>query len=240
MAWSDASGLKDLGERVIPDAVNADDWVAAKLLEQHLARYEMASRSVVDRDVLDVACGSGYGSLAMALAGARHVTAADIDEAVVRYARRRYSHPNIAFRCCDVDTIKDAYDIVTCFETLEHVGDPKGFLEALRKRLRPNGMLMVSATTVETKDIYPFHLHDFTIESFERLCTSAGFNILERRCSSFLATAAQVRASMREHFVLPRPATVLSNPFRAARNIANACLFRGLNYENWVLTACLG
>jgi 2-polyprenyl-3-methyl-5-hydroxy-6-metoxy-1,4-benzoquinol methylase len=235
--WSDASGLKDIGERVIPDAVNPEDWVSTNLLKQHMARYDAACAIVTDKVVLDIACGSGYGSKILAEHGARSVLAVDIDDATIRYAEQRYAHPLVTFRCCGIDNISDDYDVIVCFETLEHVRKPQQFLAALHRRLTPNGRLLVSATTVETKDIYPFHLHDFTPESFENICVYAGFEVLERRQLSFTATAAQVRASMGEHLVLPRPATVLANPLRAMRNIANACLFRGLEYQNVLLTA---
>ena len=66
---------------------------------EHLWRYKFAAERTRGRRVLDMACGSGYGSHYLATqGGAQHVTGVDIDPDAIRYARLRYRQDNLQFR----------------------------------------------------------------------------------------------------------------------------------------------
>ena len=60
--------LQFTGERMIP-AINK----GASLYYEHLIRYFFASQFVKDKVVLDLGCGTGYGSYIFSLGGARKV-----------------------------------------------------------------------------------------------------------------------------------------------------------------------
>jgi len=71
--------------------------------ELHLRRYELACRFAEGLDVLDAACGTGYGSAMLARLGcARAVTGMDIDADAVGYASRRHGSKKVGFRVGDV------------------------------------------------------------------------------------------------------------------------------------------
>ena len=55
-------------ERLIPE-----QGCNEQVIRQHIARYEFASELVVGKTVLDVACGSGYGSVMLGEKGAKRV-----------------------------------------------------------------------------------------------------------------------------------------------------------------------
>jgi predicted RNA methylase len=58
---------------------------------EHLCRYEYAKQFVEDKDVLDLACGTGYGGAMMFDAGARSVLGIDADSLTVAQAERSYA-----------------------------------------------------------------------------------------------------------------------------------------------------
>lgn len=99
--------------------------------------------------VLDVGCGAGLLSEAMALAGAE-VTAIDLAADLIRVARlhARESGADIDYRVQSAEALAEAepggFDAVTCMEMLEHVPDPGAVLAACARLLKPGGRLFVS------------------------------------------------------------------------------------------------
>lgn len=99
--------------------------------------------------VLDVGCGGGLLSEAMAKLGAR-VTAIDLAEDLVKVATLHSleSGVQVDYRVQSVEALAaerpGSYDIVTCMEMLEHVPDPAAILQACATLLKPGGHLFVS------------------------------------------------------------------------------------------------
>ena len=74
------------GERVNPDFKDAN-------FLNHRKVYQFVSQCVADQVVLDVGCGTGYGSAILAQQ-ARQVVGIDYSAAAIRFARRRYPKPD--------------------------------------------------------------------------------------------------------------------------------------------------
>jgi 2-polyprenyl-3-methyl-5-hydroxy-6-metoxy-1,4-benzoquinol methylase len=138
------------------------------LLEaEHLARYWWASRFVADKRVLDAGCGTAYGTEILAGAGASEVVGVDIDPGVVEAARQR-GGVDVSFEVADARELpfaNEAFDMVVCFEVIEHVEDPESILDELRRVLGADGLLAVSSPN---RDVYPpgnpHHMHEFVPE----------------------------------------------------------------------------
>lgn len=100
-------------------------------------------------DVLDVGCGGGLFSEAMAAAGAR-VTAIDLSEPLLEVARLHALESGrvIDYRLDSVETLADQgpqrFDLISCMELIEHVPDPQSVLDACARLLRPGGLLCLS------------------------------------------------------------------------------------------------
>lgn len=93
--------------------------------------------------VLDVGCGGGLLSEALAREGA-DVTALDLSPVFIEIAKEhaRQSGLKIDYKCCPVGEIKPGYlfDVIVCAEVLEHVDDVPCFLKDSIRLLKPGGL----------------------------------------------------------------------------------------------------
>lgn len=100
-------------------------------------------------EVLDVGCGGGLLSEALASRGAR-VTALDLSPEVLEAARLHLyeSGLKVDYREQSVESLADEcparFDAITCMEMLEHVPDPASVVEACARLLKPGGRLFLS------------------------------------------------------------------------------------------------
>lgn len=129
------------GERFVPS-------ISGEIRHEHLHRYAFALPLVNGKDVLDVACGEGYGSALLA-ASARHVTGADISADVVEEARKTYArHNNLQFvhgNAAVLPFASQSFDVVVSFETIEHHDRHEEMLAECARVLRPDGLLILSS-----------------------------------------------------------------------------------------------
>jgi 2-polyprenyl-6-hydroxyphenyl methylase / 3-demethylubiquinone-9 3-methyltransferase len=98
------------------------------------------------RRVLDVGCGGGILSEALAGAGAL-VTGIDADPGAIAAASAHAEAQGLAVEY-QATAIEDfeapPFDVITCMELLEHVEDPQLLITHCVRLLRPGGFLLVS------------------------------------------------------------------------------------------------
>jgi 2-polyprenyl-6-hydroxyphenyl methylase/3-demethylubiquinone-9 3-methyltransferase len=100
-------------------------------------------------EALDVGCGGGLLSEAMAREGAK-VTAIDLAPPLLEVARLHQfeSGLTVDYREISAEALADQhggrFDVVTCMEMLEHVPDPASVIEACARLLAPGGRLFLS------------------------------------------------------------------------------------------------
>jgi SAM-dependent methyltransferase len=171
-----------------PERIDVPDRLPRTKEEcEHLARYEWAA-SQVHGEVLDVACGTGYGS--RLLAHSARVSGVDRDEQSVQTARSRVSG---AFLVAEVPPIPfpgDAFDFVTSFETVEHISDDLGFVREITRVLRPGGTLLMSSPNMDISapDGVPrnrWHAREYTLSSLTTLLAEAGLQPCQAYGQSF-------------------------------------------------------
>ncbi|MBO1020553.1 glycosyltransferase [Methylobacterium sp. SD274] len=149
--------------------------ISGPIRHQHHHRYLFATRFCLGLDILDVACGEGYGSALLSTV-ARSVIGVDLDEATVDFARRNYVKDNLSFRKGDAANIQDreSFDVVVSFETIEHLVEHQAFMIGVKNALRADGLLIISSPD---KDVYTledgheneFHLKELTRPQFDAL-----------------------------------------------------------------------
>lgn len=165
--------MKFTGERMIPDYNEGQE-----IYLEHMTRYFFASQFVKNKVVLDIACGSGYGSDYLLQAGAEKVIGIDISEETINYCKEKYFESKIDFLVGDVEKIpldNSSVDVVISFETIEHVDEKTQiiFLQEVKRILKKDGVFVVSTPN---SLVYPkgnkFHLKELNYEEFSNLLNS--------------------------------------------------------------------
>ena len=118
--------LELTGERTLPDVPAENYW-----FRRHLAVYEWVAERCAGRDVVDMACGEGYGVDVLARR-ARHVTGVDANPDAHEHARLKYTRPGVRFVRDLVESYAEPCDAVVFLQTIEHVQDPEAVLRHFR------------------------------------------------------------------------------------------------------------
>jgi len=141
---------------------------------EHIHRYQLATILSKGKDVLDIACGAGYGSWMIAQ-DAHRVYGVDASGEVVAHATQRFKHANLTFHqgfCAEIPLTDACVDTVVSFETLEHIFEQDAFLDECRRVLRPDGILIISTPNLEVynlgrNDRNPFHVKELSRTELE-------------------------------------------------------------------------
>jgi SAM-dependent methyltransferase len=137
-------------------------------------RYAMAQSLVGGCRVLDYGSGEGYGTATLANHAAS-VTGVDIDPAAIAHAQAKYvSVANISFEAITDHRLPypdGSFDVITCFEVIEHVPDPALVIAEIARLLSKDGLLLISTPNkaeYSDKNNYKneYHLKEFYIEEF--------------------------------------------------------------------------
>lgn len=136
---------------------------------EHAARYGFALPFVEKKSVLDIACGTGYG-LGLLKARARHVVGVDVNFSAMEAAKSECSATasvllgdGLMLPFCD-----ESFDVVTSFETLEHLHERGKFLGELKRVLKHGGTLILSTPSalytqpINGKPSNPFHVFEYS------------------------------------------------------------------------------
>jgi SAM-dependent methyltransferase len=137
---------------------------------EHLARYRWASTLVEGRRVLDAGCGTAYGSMMLAEAGALEVIGVDRAPEVLEAVRADMPSA-VVLETADVTSLPypdGRFDVVVCFEVIEHLNDRGRALDEFRRVLTSAGVLAISSPN---RDVYPpgnpHHVREYTPAELE-------------------------------------------------------------------------
>ena len=151
--------LPSSGERCTPT-------VGDQIQHEHFHRYLLAVRFCEGKNVLDVACGEGYGTALLGTV-ARTVVGVDSSPEAIAHAGKHYGSKTVAFELAEATALPlddSSVDTVVCFETLEHLTDHDGLLSELRRVLRPDGVVLLSTPDRDTylagEAPNPYHLRE--------------------------------------------------------------------------------
>jgi SAM-dependent methyltransferase len=163
--------LELTGERTLPDVPAENYW-----FRRHEAVYEWIAARCAGLEVIDMACGEGYGSELLARR-ARQVTGVDANPEAHQHARLKYERPGLRFVRDLVERYAEPCDALVFLQTIEHLEDPQRVLDHFRTLLRPGGTAYVSTPTVLTlaprgapKSDNPWHVREYRAEDFRALC----------------------------------------------------------------------
>ena len=139
-------------------------------------------------DVLDIGCGNGFLTYDIAKK-ARSVTAMDLNEKNIEFAKRNFNKENIEYICGDVTKFdfKGRWDVITLSNVLEHIEDRHSFLLKI-KGLANKFLVRVPVLNRDWLTYYKrelgveyrldlTHKIEYTMESFARELEKAGLAI---------------------------------------------------------------
>jgi 2-polyprenyl-3-methyl-5-hydroxy-6-metoxy-1,4-benzoquinol methylase len=143
----------------------------------HLRAYDEAVAHAAGRDVLDVGCNTGYGTMRFEPV-ARRVVGVDVSPRAIEAARARASDGRPEFVLSsglDLPFGDAEFDLVTSFQVLEHVPDPRAFLADLARVTRPGGQIILATPNAAIR-LYPgmtpwnrFHVHEYVADELRAL-----------------------------------------------------------------------
>lgn len=153
------------GERMIPEKSDpVTFW-------EHIFRYKFAKKFAKGKEILDIACGEGYGTAALTVAGPKSIIGIDISVEACQHAMCRYGIKVIAGRAEEIPFKANSLDLIVSFETLEHIAHPADFIKESARVLRENGKIILSTPNklvFNSPEVYgdkkkdnPFHIHEF-------------------------------------------------------------------------------
>ena len=145
--------------------------------------------------VLDLGCGGGILSEAMANLGA-NVTGIDPAERSIKVAKihAEKSNSDVNYLCGSSETLAksmyESYDVVTCMEMLEHVTSPEKEIEACSSLLKSGGTLIVSTINRNLKSFlfaivgaeYILQLLPKGTHSYEKFLKPSEIAMFARKC----------------------------------------------------------
>ena len=144
-------------------------------LKKHFIRYNFASLfAKKDFNVLDAACGTGYGSFILSKKS-KNVLGVDNSNSAINHAKINYKSKNLRFINSDINKIKSnkKFDLIISLETLEHLEkkDAIMWIKKCSSLLEKNGILIISSPLLRIRNKKPFitnphHLHEMKKDEF--------------------------------------------------------------------------
>ena len=138
-------------------------------LSRHVERYSLL-RQYASGNVLDIACGCGYGSYLLSTnPDVCHVTGVDADTEAIAHAQLHFQNSKTTFCQSTVEefTSNGAIDLVISVETIEHLKEISVFNDfLLRNKI---SKFIITYPSKKTTHYNKFHFHDLSVSKVERL-----------------------------------------------------------------------
>jgi 2-polyprenyl-3-methyl-5-hydroxy-6-metoxy-1,4-benzoquinol methylase len=160
--------LELTGERTLPDVPAENYW-----FQRHLVVYRWIADRCAGLDVVDMACGEGYGADVLASRAAR-VTGVDANPEAHEHAKAKYTRPGVRFERDLIDRYEQRCDVVVFLQTIEHLEDPGAALDHFRGMAEtvyvstPNVLTLAPEGAERSGN--PWHVHEYRAEEFRALC----------------------------------------------------------------------
>jgi len=143
-----------------------------EIFENHFRVYRFVSQFCRNQRVLDVGCGTGYGSAYLANV-ARSVIGIDLSRQAIRYARRHYSTANLQFLQMNAESLTfpdGSFDFIISSENFEHLSDQEANLREMSRVLTDDGTVVIGTPNAEMFVGLPnrYHTHEFTYDELKR------------------------------------------------------------------------
>lgn len=155
-------------------------WTAARLLKK-ICKFSSGRR------LLDVGCHTGFFLLEAQKEG-WEVMGVEPSEWASHFARETLQLPVVTGRLENFPPGKGPFDVITLFQVLEHVVDPKDFLKRAYTLLVPGGLIVIEVPDIESLAarllkkrwwlLKATHLYYFSLTTLSMYLEQGGFEIV--------------------------------------------------------------
>lgn len=206
-------------------------WAVRQALVRHLPAADRPHR------VLEVGCGIGYLTAALHAAG-YDVLGMDLSATAVAEASTRYGPLFKAGDAASEVATGCGYDAVIATELIEHLEDPVKFVNAMLRKLRPGGCLIL---TTPNRDLYPrtlaWHTDPAPVHRWWLSATSLRYLAQISACEiRFIDFSSYYRRSQRAAPVCSKPQSLAADGSPVFRDGAVNTLARRL-MKRWPFLA---
>lgn len=179
-------------------------------LQSHIQRYNFASSFVGGGKVLDIACGSGFGTSFLKTSGADYVLGGDISPEAIKCSKENYKDNKTEFLFLDGTRLpfrNSSLDVVVSFETLEHIPEYELFISELHRILKKGGKLVLSTPNKEVfspgfkQPLRAHHTKEFKANELKSLLLNHRFTEVETLGQLYANRISQLRWLL--SFLLP-------------------------------------
>lgn len=175
-------------------------YVSREQIERICNRYYWAGKYCHNKDVLEVACGTGQG-LGYLSKIAKSLNAGDYSEKILKIAQEHYGN-RIALKQFDAQNMpyKDnSLDVIILFEAIYYLPSAEKFISECRRVLRDGGRVLIATAN---KDLYDFNPSPYTynyynVVELKDLFTKQGFTV------EFYGNTPVDKLSLRQRFFRP-------------------------------------
>lgn len=154
------------------------DLVTKEQVARLQNRYCWACQYCVNRNVLEVACGTGPG-LGMISKTASFICGSDISEPLLGYTKAYYKKriPLTRFDALCMPFLDNSFDVIIVFEALYYLSDVIKFIHECRRILKPEGYVLLSMTNSSMNNFHPspFAKKYFTVNELSTLLIEKKF-----------------------------------------------------------------
>lgn len=152
------------------------------IVQQHLKRPAATVR------LLDVGCGTGW-FLEVARDRGYVVSGVEIGRELAQFTSNKLGIPVYAVALTALPS-SEKFDVITLFDVLEHISDPRAMLKSVREHLNPGGIALLFTPNLDSIGfnllgelsslVMPAeHLFYFTPASLRRLIEETPLNVLD-------------------------------------------------------------
>ncbi|AHM59928.1 Methyltransferase type 11 [Flammeovirgaceae bacterium 311] len=153
---------------VTSETIQSDNPIHQRLLKPYLYVEDK-----IGGVVAEIGCGDGRGIELLAPKSSRYIA---LDKSTAIAKKRAKGYKNVEFIETLIPPIPladNTFDVVLCFQVIEHIVDDTLFLEELHRILKPGGKLYLTTPNIDlTLTRNPWHIREYKADELTRLSAS--------------------------------------------------------------------
>lgn len=174
--------------------VGYNDYIAdeANIRKTVNKRFEIIEEYTDKGRLLDVGCAMGF-FIDEAHKRGWEVAGLDVSQFAAEYVKERFGHDAYNGSLLDFDFPEDSFDLVTMYDVIEHVPDPKAYVQAVAKIIKQGGIFELATPDIGSiparltgkswigYKLSEEHVYYFSVKTLTRLLDEAGFDVVNVR-----------------------------------------------------------